>query len=184
MPDFLFESVAFWGATAACAVVGGYVVGTGVGKRWPLFAGVALGMALAALGSALVFGVQTDRKAARRTIEELADRIAANDLQGVLGLVSEDAPRARGLAIRHLSYVQIEWTKIREFEILEINRHKSPPKARVAFRGTVSGRTSDLDAPFTVIINFREVELRLENGVWRVTDKCEFEYPGYSTDGF
>jgi len=181
----LTESLLFWAVVAASCAFCGFALATGLAKRQYAVGGACVAFGLLALGIVLVFFVDTDAKSVRRSIDGLADAVARNDVEGVLALVSPDAERTRGLASSHMKLANIERAKVSDYKLLEITRATSPPRARVSLRGVVSGKSSSFDAyPFTIIVDFTQVELRLgQDGVWRVTDECEFRYPGYATEG-
>ncbi|MDO5552310.1 MAG: hypothetical protein Q4G68_00985 [Planctomycetia bacterium] len=128
----------------------------------------------------LVFCVQTDRKQVRTTIAQLAEAIAANDVNKVLTFVDEDAYDTMEKAKSHMGTATIEWAKVRDFRVVNINYFTPEPLAIVSFRGSVGGKAKGLDVPFTVVVQFTEVELiKNADGKWRVTDNCRFSYPGY-----
>ena len=185
MSAFFLESGWFWGILSIFLAFVGFAGSRGTGKKAFLFGGVGAGILTAALGAYLVLGVPTDRKAVRASIDGLAVAIANNDVDGVLKFVSQDASRTRRLANYQLRLAKIEWTKVRDYKLLELNHHMSPPRALVRFRGTVSGTAGALEgASFTVVVEFTSVELRKDSdGIWRVTDNCEFNYPGFQTGG-
>lgn len=178
----LTESVFFWSVCVAFAA--GFTLATWLGTRRKslLFFGLTLTLITATFGAICLFYVETDRKAVRRTVLALADAVGRDDVDATLSLVSSSALKTRFKARTHMALAEIEWAKVRDLEIVEINRYTSPPRAVVRFRGSVGGSVLSFDsAKFTVLVNFSEVELREEEpGVWRVTDRCKFSYPGYS----
>ncbi len=182
MIALLTESVFFWSVCVAFAA--GFTLATWLGTRRKasLFIGLAATFATAALGAVCLFCVETDRKAVRRTVLALAEAVGRDDVDATLSLVSPSALKTRLKARTHMALAEIERAKVRDLEIVEINRFTSPPRAVVRFRGSVGGRVLGFDAAkFAVVVDFSEVELREEEpGVWRVSDRCRFGYPGYS----
>ena len=176
------ESFLFWLLCVGFAAVFSFALWTGTRRKPLLILGLCATLTTAFLGAFCLYGVETDRKAVRRTVEALADAVDRDDVDAALELVSATAFKTRFKARAHMGLARIEWAKVRDLKIVEINRHMSPPRAVVRFRGSVGGRISGFDASrFTVVVDFSEVELREEEpGVWRVTDRCHFSYPGYS----
>lgn len=182
MLALLTESVFFWSVCVAFAAIFSFVLGKATNHKSLLFLGLTATLATALLGAFCVFCVETDRKAVRRTVLALGEAVGQDDVDATLNFVSPTALKTRLKARAHMALAEIEWAKVRDLEIVEINRYTSPPRALVRFRGSVGGRVVGFDsAKFTVVVDFSEVELREEEpGVWRVTDRCRFSYPGYS----
>lgn len=176
------ESLLFWLLCVGFAAGFGFALWLGTRRKRTLILGLGATLATACLGAFCLCCVETDRKAVRRTIDALAVAVDADDVDATLALVSPTAFKTRLKARAHMGLARIEWAKVRDLEIVEINRYTSPPRAVVRFRGSVGGRVAGFDsARFTVVVDFSEVELREEEpGVWRVTDRCHFSYPGYS----
>ncbi len=183
MPAFLTENVLFWAVAAAGLVAFGGALSRGTGKKAFLWLGAALGVSAAGLGLYLVFCVPTDRKAIRETIFETAAAVANNDIEGVARRLDPDEYRLGRAAERALERAEVEWAKVRDFEIREINYHTSPPRAIVSFRASAGGADENGEFPFTVVLHFTEVELRRDaDGAWRITDRCEFRLVGGDVD--
>lgn len=178
----LTENVFFWGVCVAFAAGFSLALWLGTRRKTALILGLAVVLTTSILGAVCLFYVETDRKAVRRTVLALGEAVGQDDVDATLSLVSPTALKTRLKARAHMALAEIEWAKVRDLEIVEINRHMSPPRAVVRFRGSVGGRVVGFDsAKFTVVVDFSEVELREEEpGVWRVTDRCRFSYPGYS----
>ncbi len=176
------ESFLFWLLCVGFAAGFTFALWVGTRRKSMLILGLSATLATTFLGAFCLCCVETDRKAVRRTVEALAAAVDADDVDATLALVSPTALKTRFKARAHMGLARIEWAKVRDLEIVEINRYTSPPRALVRFRGSVGGRVSGFDASrFTVVVDFSEVELREEEpGVWRVTDRCRFSYPGYS----
>ena len=185
MTTLLTESILFWLGVASACAFSGFALSTGLAKRRYAVGGVCAALCLSALGVVLVYFVDTDAKSVRRSIDGLVDAVGRDDVEGVLAFVAPNANRTRRLATFNMGLADVERAKISDFKVLEITRTTSPPRARVSLRGVVAGKASSVETyPFTVVVDFTKVELRLGlDGVWRVTDECEFHYPGYSTEG-
>ena len=185
MTTLFTESILFWLIAASACAFCGFALSTGLAKRQYAVGGVCFALCLAALGVVLVYCVDTDAKSVRRSIDGLVEAVGRDDVEGVLSFVAPDANRTRLLATFNMGLADVERAKISDFKVLEITRTTSPPRARVSLRGVVAGKASSVETyPFTVVVDFTKVELRLGlDGVWRVTDECEFHYPGYSTEG-
>ncbi|MDO5308839.1 MAG: hypothetical protein Q4G03_05035 [Planctomycetia bacterium] len=185
MTELFTENYLAWIAIAAVCVLIGHAVFTGTSKRVFFFAGFGACVLALAIGAYLVFFLQTDSKLVRKTIYDLADAVEHNDVERVVEMVSATATRTRRIARVQMALADVEHTKVTDLHVDEINRLTSPPRARVHFRASASGKATGIDSyPFTVLIEFTAVELRLEpDGHWRVTDNCSFNYPGYSTTG-
>jgi len=185
MSTLLTESLAFWLVVAGACFFCGFALATGLAKRQYMFVGGVVALCLLTVGIVLVFFVDTDAKSVRRSIDALVAAVGRDDVEGVLEYVAPNAERTRRLATFNMGLANIERAKIGNFKIREITRTTSPPRARVSLRGVVAGKAASFDAyPFTVMVDFTKIELRLgQDGVWRVTDECEFRYPGYATEG-
>ncbi len=154
---------------------------TGEWKGFLLFGGLAI--LLLAVGGYLTFVLKTDRKEIKKTIYELADAVRRNDLPEILNRLDEGATKTAAKANYHLKLAKIDKTKLNTFTVKTVNRFTSPPTAIVAFNAWVEGTAGlqGLNYPFSIPIRFEEVELvKGEDGIWRVTDRCQFSYPGYN----
>lgn len=177
----LTESVVFWAVCVAFAAVFSLALGRATNRKSLTLVGLGATLATAALGAFCLFCVDTDRKAVRRTVSSLVEAVGRDDVEATLRHVSPNALKTRLKARSHMGLARIEWAKVRDLKILEINRFTSPSRAVVRFRGSVGGLVVGDAAKFTVVVEFSEVELREEEpGVWRVTDRCRFSYPGFS----
>ena len=179
------ENIFVWMIVAFALVFTGYAIAKGTNKIAWLWSGVGAGALAIVLGVVFVYFVQTDAKRVRRTITELSLAVRSNDVDKVCSFVAKSAERTKRNARVSMAMATIDATKITSYKLEELNRSTSPPRARVSFRATVSGKSQFVDAyPFTVVVDFTVVELRLEkDGVWRVTDNCEYRYPGFATEG-
>ncbi|MBR5627162.1 MAG: nuclear transport factor 2 family protein [Thermoguttaceae bacterium] len=182
----LFENIYIWIALGAVFLLCAFALYRATANYSVLSTCLVLAVISWGLGVVLVYYVKTDRKEIRHTVQGLADAIAENDLEKVLSYVAEDAVKTRQLAQYHLELATIEWTKVRDFKIVNINYYTAPPTATVSFRGSVSGNagvSGVLETQFTVVVNFTEVGLVKESdNKWRVTDRCVFDYPGYQSN--
>lgn len=180
MTAFLTENVLFWAIAAGGLFAFGFALSRGTGKAAFLWGGATFGVLTAILGLFLVFGVETDRKIVRATIFDAAAAVANNDVDGVLERLDPNAKGLRRAVERNLGRVEVEWAKIRDFQILEMNYHTSPPRALVSFRASAGGVGDGIDAlSFTVVLHFTEVELRrVASGDWRVAERCKFRFVG------
>lgn len=184
MIDFLTENIWFYLAVGLFFIVAGAVLYSASGKIARVLQFGALGLAVIALGASLVFLVPTDRKAIKKTIYDLGDAVERNDLNGVLDLIDVKADKTRAKAVFHMKLAKIERTRIGQLKIQSVNQFTSPPTARVAFNGGVSGKVIFAStypaADFSIVVYFEDVELGKGNdGRWRVTDNCFFRYSGY-----
>lgn len=182
MTHALTTNLLVWLFIAAALGITGYSVSAGTGKRFWLAAGVAGALAAIAAGVVCVFFVQTDEKRVRRAIMECAAALQAKDLDRAFQHISPNAEHIRRLAEANLGYVlEFDKIKISSFQVTEINKMSSPPRARCAFRAAANGkRSGEYSGPFTVLLDFQQVELRQEaDGVWRIDDNVEFQYPKF-----
>lgn len=85
-----------------------------------------------ALGLSLYYGVDTDRKSITRTLNALVAAVEKDDIETVLGFITEKAVDVRTLAENGLQMVSITRAKYHRLEI-EINDATSPPVAKVRF---------------------------------------------------
>ncbi|MDO4587004.1 MAG: hypothetical protein Q4C95_06855 [Planctomycetia bacterium] len=148
---------------------------------------VGSGIIIIAIGFVLVLGVQTDRKAVRTTIFNIANAIEQNDLKSVLSSIDSDATLTRNRVVFFMNHAQIKKTKIRELKTVYINNFTSPPIAIVSFWGTVNGKTIPDKLPFSVTVRFIEVELiKDENNQWLITNQWSFVHPesNYEENGY
>ncbi len=171
-----FESPVLWiffGIVAA--LVGGIVfVNT---RRVNALATTAL-LVLAVVGGGLLLEhwVVTEYEAIEMMLDDLADDIEANDLEGVLEHVSPQATKTRGLARVNMGLVEIEHAKATDLEV-DINELTTPPTARVQFTGIIRGKLKSSsvvsEQPFLERVKF---EARLEKGEdgWCFTDELDF----------
>lgn len=170
-----------WLFIAAAFVATGYALTTGTTKKIFMKLGIVAALATIVAGVVCVYFVQTDEKRIRRTIEEMRVAIIAGDINKVLSFVEEDALKVRVAANVYVDpgKAQIKNIKVSDFKVNELNRMSSPPRARVSFRASASGvATGEWGGPFTTLVDFDLVELRLESdGVWRVTDNVNFGFP-------
>ena len=187
----LTESLIAW-IVIAVAIAGiGVSFYKGLNKIAFLWGGLVGAVLALALGVVCVFFVQTDAKAVKQTILDLATAVRNNDVEAVCSFIASTATRTERNARFSMGLAKIERTKITDYRLIELNQYTSPPKAIIACRATVSGTSSHsatfgdgANVPFTVIVAFTSVELRKEeDGKWRVTDECEFKYPGFATEG-
>lgn len=175
MQSILLESFLFWLVVGTCLFVSSYAIAQGTGKRLWIVLGLASGLAVVALGAVLVFAVDTDAKAIRRTIRTIETAVRNNDVPTVLANLSSNAEPLKKLVNSQLPDVKIERAKVSELKIDEINKTTSPPRAKVSFRGMIAGVDST-GTPFSALERFNMVELRQEqDGVWRVTGHIELE---------
>ncbi len=185
MTTLFTESILFWLIVVIACAFCGFALSTGLAKRRYAVVGVCGALCLSALGVVLVYFVDTDAKSARRSINGIVEAVGRDDVEGVLAFVASNANRTRRLATFNMGLADVERAKISDYKTLEITRTTSPPRARVSLRGVVAGKVNSFETyPFTIVVDFTKVELRLgADGVWRVTDECEFHYPGYSSEG-
>lgn len=137
----------------------------------------------AAAGVYSVYFLKTDRKEVRKTIFNLADAVGRNDLDAVIGLIDPKARETCQKARVHMNLAVIDWAKVRDFNIDDINYYTSPPSAHVHFDGSVGGKVKQFNTDFVIKVHFTDVELfKGSDNVWYVTDRCTFSYPGYNGD--
>ena len=143
--------------------------------------GIAIGatVAVLAVGFALYYFVDTDRKSITRTLNGLAATIERDDLDGVLErYVSPRAQRTRSIARFNMGYVRVASARFHDLKTM-VNRLTSPPTAQVSFTATIYWSSKNLaeiplDRPTPQIVKFN-IELEQgPNGIWLVTDKCDF----------
>ena len=178
------ENIWIWVIFGGFFIVAGVILSSASGKIGWLFKGLFAGLVTLAVGAVLVYLVPTDRKEIKRTIYELADAVERNDVDGVLNLIEAPALKTQTKAKFHMALAKISRARVGQLKIKSVNRFTSPPTARVAFNGGVSGRVSVLSsypaADFSIVVYFEDVELgKCDDGRWRVTDNCSFRYSGY-----
>ena len=184
--SILTESFVAW------IIVAVALLGIGVSfYKWlnkPAFLWGGLGGAVLALalGAVCVFFVQTDAKRVKQTVFDMAAAVERNDVEATCSYLAESATQVERLARTNMALAKIERVKVSDYELVELNRFTSPPKAIVSCRATASGVSSNSaifgagsQVPFTVYLIFTAIELRKEaDGQWRVTDECQFKTPG------
>ncbi|MDO5581888.1 MAG: hypothetical protein Q4G69_12225 [Planctomycetia bacterium] len=179
--NLFLESIWIWGVLAAFIAIAGWVIFKNTGKLLPFGLFILIAAAVLGTGFVLVFCVKTDRKEIRATILNIAGSVAKNDVPGVCEYIVPDAKKTIRKARFHMSLVELEWSKVRDFKILSINYFTSPPIAHVSFTGTVGGQVRASDYKFTTApVHFIDVELIKDGDRWLVTDRCNFQYPGGS----
>lgn len=189
--SILTESFVAWIIVAVALLGIGVSFYKGLNKPTFLWGGLGGAVLALALGVACVFFVQTDAKRVKQTIFDLAAAVQSNDVEAVCSFLAENANRTERNARFNMGLARIDRVKISEYRLVELNRYTFPQKAIVACRATVSGVSAHsatfgegAQVPFTVFVVFTSVELRKEgDDKWRVTDECEFKYPGFSTEG-
>lgn len=174
------EQLWVWVAAAIFFAASGWTLFLAHGRFKPLLFGFALAAVTLAVGAAVVFFLPTDRKNVRKSLKTLASAIADNDVDTVLSLIEDGAAKTSAKAVFHMGLAEIDSARIAQLSIKSVNRFVSPPSAAVAFNGAVRGRVRAMNHPFSIVVHFDDVELvEGTDGVWRVSDRCFFRYPGY-----
>lgn len=176
---FFVENLWFWFAAAFAAACAGYFFYQNKPGLKSLAVAVAVPILIFVTGSALYYGVDTDKKSIRRMLDGLAAAITSNDIEKVLdGYVSPKAEQTRALARANMALVQIASAKYRDLKF-QVNELTSPPTASVQFtaviywssKGNIGGFS--MDKPVPEIIKF-DVEIERMDDTWRITNKCQF----------
>ena len=177
----LTTNLLVWLLIAVAFVVVGYAFTAGTTKKIFMKLGIVAALATIVVGVVCVYFVQTDEKRIRRTIDEIRVAVIAGDVEDALRHVEADAMKVRVAASMYVDpqSVNVERITVSTFKLNELNRMSSPPRARVSFRASASGvATGEWGGPFTTLVDFDLVELRLESdGMWRVTDNVHFGFP-------
>jgi len=169
MTEVFTENILAWACVAVAALVVGAAVAKGTNRRSAFVAGACVACVALVAGILCVRFVQTDAKRVKSVVAEIASAVAKNDADAVCANISDSAPNLEMLAKATLKLADVERTKVSNLQILEINRATSPPRAKVALRASASGKSRGIEYPFTVVVDFPEIEFRLEpDGKWRV----------------
>ena len=143
---------------------------------------VALLAGLATVATAAGFNLAWERARAQAraelqtTLKALERAVAANDVEGALAFVSENATQTRALVARNRGAVKIKDAKLSELKVIELDLNRTPPSATVAFhlsvKGTASAWPTPIRLPYRLELELEGVEFRRENdGVWRLQDR-------------
>ncbi len=133
---------------------------------------VAMGvvLALTLLGVLVEHLVVTDRERVEMTLHAAASALEANDIDLLFEHVSASAEQPRRMARWALGRVEVLRVRMRNVEV-EINRHTSPPTARVTLDAMANIRESTGLYPYSHTPWSRfAVQMRLEDGRWMITD--------------
>lgn len=178
--NVFMNNIVVWALIATGLVLTGGAFAKGTNKNAFLWQGLVAGVVALLVGVVCVYFVQTEEKKTRATIYAIADAFERNDADAVCALLSRDSTKVKPLARSYLeNLATVEKTKVTDFQVLEINKTTSPPRARVSIHATASGKARGIDSyPFFVSVDFPMIELRKEqDGVWRVTDNIEYSSP-------
>ncbi len=177
----LTENIFVWLTAAFLLAVFGWVSLFSLQKRKIGCSLIFIGILVLFTGIYSVYFFKTDRKDVRDTVYKLAAAVGDNNLDEVLKYVDPKARETCEKARVHMNLAVIDWAKVRDFKIDNINFFTSPPTAHVRFDGSVSGKVKQFGSPFLIKVHFSDVELfKDSDGKWYVTDRCTFSYPGYN----
>jgi len=102
-----------------------------------------------ALGLALYYGVETDRKSIIRMLDALIVAVERDDPEAVCRFIAPKATEVQTLARNNLRVVKISQTKYHHLEIV-LNDATSPPSAKVQFAAVFYWQTKFPQEGFTV----------------------------------
>ena len=157
--------------------IGGYVWYVN-DQRWKsLIIAIIAPILTLALGLALYYGVDTDRKSITRMLDALTAAVVRDDPEAVCGFISPKAEQTQTFARFNMSQVNISRAKYHNLEIT-VNDATSPPIAQVRFssvfywqnKAPIDGMS--LDQPIPQSVRF-ELELaKTKDRSWILT-KCQ-----------
>lgn len=120
----------------------------------------------------------TDSRRLHRTILDLAEAVASNDIdRGVTFFDPEAVSRVR----QYRQYAQlatVQRVRISQFRVKSINKFTTPPTALVSFNSGCTARDNRFGMVSSFIIVFDQVELIQDaEKNWKVTDRIEYHVP-------
>jgi hypothetical protein len=137
------------------------------------------GVALLVLGGLIVERlVVTERERVEAALDEAVDGLNANDLDRVLGCLSDQAEHTRRRAEWAMARVEFTNVTIHGLEIT-INDLTSPPTAEARFNGVAHYRDRQGEFPYEHYAARFIVQLQLEDNRWRITDHIEHARGGF-----
>jgi hypothetical protein len=132
--------------------------------------GVAL---LILLGIVVERVVVTPREEVEATIDEVADSLAANDIQRALGHISPTATQTRSRAEWGLDRFEVSKTKITGLTI-NINELTSPPTATAEFKGFITiARDKKGEIPSRTYVVAFTAEFERHGDRWLIAEHTE-----------
>ena len=173
------ESIWIWFGLAFVVGIIGYSLFLNDRKIRTLGMTVGATVAVLAIGLALYYFVDTDRKSIHRMLTGLAATIERDNLDGILEhYVAQRATQTRGLARANMAVVRVTSARFRDLKV-DVNHLTSPPTALVSFTATIYWLPRNLadlpmERPAPQIVKFNIELERGPNGTWLVTDKCHF----------
>jgi hypothetical protein len=132
-----------------------------------------------ALGLALYYGVDTDRKSIVRMLDALIAAVERDDPEAVCRFIAPKATEVQSLARSHMHFVEIARAKYHNLEI-SLNDATSPPSAKVQFAAVFYWKTKSpqegfsVDQPIPERVRF-EIELvQTKDRSWLLTSKFRY----------
>ena len=177
--SFLFEHVWIWVVLAAVVFFIGYSIFINDKKNRTLLTTVIATAVVLIGGIALERSIETDREAIRRTLNEIAAAIKADDIETVKTHIAPDASHLRGLATYGMAEANLSAVWFSNVEI-KVNDLTVPTTAElrfvVAFRGRGKGNSPFVSSDFEFFDRYRFTVLFEKHGDrWLATDDILFD---------
>lgn len=171
--SFLLNNLWIWIALAILiAAVGGFIFMSNKLLK-TLVITVVASLLVLGIGFGLYFGIDTEYKQIRETMDGISVALEANDIDKVKEFISPDAEKTRTFAELQLGLVEISGAKYFDLEA-EVNKSTHPPSATVTMTVVVNGKMKGGffgDGPFGPQRVAVRAELEKRNGKWLVTDE-------------
>ena len=135
-------------------------------------------------GLSLYYGVETDQKTIKRTLDALLAAVEQDDFNSVSQFIHPQAQETLQLAKVQMNFIVVSRAKYRDLQI-EINDATSPPLAQARFSVFFYWKTKmpndilTMDKPVPENARF-EIELvKTKSKSWLLTDRLRYSRPNF-----
>lgn len=172
MPNLLEDPLPYlFIGVAVEAVLAVLLVKTG---RGAFLVAILAVLGVVAAGIAVERFVVTEREQVENALDDLAAALEANDIDGVLSLISPQAANSRSRARWALERIEVQSAKVRNLEV-SVNRLTSPPTAKARFYGVILFEDRLGQIPYQTYAADFSVEFRREADRWVITGHVEHD---------
>lgn len=172
MQQFIFENPLWLGVGGLFVAVVAGVLWTQSGARSAWLTGL-VAVALTAVLVLVSIRVETDREQVKRTIQEVADAVEANDLKRVMSYIHPNAAAGVARAQQELPQYRFREAHMSQLKSIVVNPNSTPPTAVAEFHVIVDLEAEGQHARFPRFVKAYFVK---DNARWLVRDYEHFDF--------